>query len=127
MSERVRNGLFEALSLSWPLLAIAVALSLLGVLTMHPFGEAQSLAPRQLIWIGVGIVAFLTLSSLDMHLLRSTSVLMAGYLGVLLLLVLLLLVADPVQGARAWFSFGAFSFQPADLAKIVLIAVLAKY
>ena len=127
MTERVRTGFLEALSSSWPLLAIALALSFLGVLTMHPFGAEESLAPRQLIWITVGVIAFVVCSSLDMHILRRTGVLMAGYLGVLGLLVLLLLVADPVQGAKAWFSFGAFSFQPADLAKIVLIAVLAKY
>lgn len=127
MTERVRAGFLEALSSSWPLLAIALALSFLGVLTMHPFGAEESLAPRQLLWIAVGTVVFTVCASLDMHILRRTGVLMAGYLGVLGLLVLLLLIADPVQGAKAWFSFGAFSFQPADLAKIVLIAVLAKY
>lgn len=31
------------------------------------------------------------------------------------------------MGARAWFSLGPISFQPADLAKLALIALLAKY
>jgi rod shape determining protein RodA len=45
----------------------------------------------------------------------------------LVLLAALILFAHPVLGARAWFSFGPFSFQPADLAKLALIAFLAKY
>lgn len=127
MTELVRGGSFRALLSSWPLAAIALALSLLGVLTMHPFGEAASLAPRQLAWIGLGLVAYAVLAVSDMHIIRRTSVIVAGYLAALLLLAALLVFAHPVQGAKAWFTFGAFSFQPADFAKIALIALLAKY
>lgn len=127
MPERLRPRPLEALTSSWPLLSIALALSLLGVLTMHPFGEAESLAPRQLVWIGLGTLAFLISSSLDLQFLRRTSIVVAGYLVAIGLLVALLLFADPVQGAKAWFTLGAFSFQPADFAKVVLIALLAKY
>jgi rod shape determining protein RodA len=43
------------------------------------------------------------------------------------LLALLLVLVHPVLGARAWFSLGPISFQPADLAKLTIIALLAKY
>ncbi len=111
---------------SWTLLAVPLALSFLGLLTMHTFGEG-SLAPRQLLWIGIGTLAFTICASLDMHFLRRTSVIIVGYIGVLLLLVALLLIAPEISGAKSWFSFGVFSFQPADLAKIVFIALMAKY
>lgn len=127
MSGLVRADAVKALFNSWPLLLPALALALLGVLTMHPFGGESSLAPRQLIWIGVGVTVFMGCVLSDMHIIRRTTVIMAGYVLTLGLLVLLLLIAHPVQGAKAWFSFGAFSFQPADLAKLVLIAFLAKY
>lgn len=127
MIEIIRTGPLQALSRAWPLLAIALALSLLGILTMHPFGDAPSLAPRQLLWVVIGTLAFLTFASLRLEFIRRTSVVVVGYGIALALLVLLLLFADPVQGAKAWFTFGAFSFQPADLAKVVLIALLAKY
>jgi rod shape determining protein RodA len=127
MSGLVRADAVKALLNSWPLLLPALALALLGVLTMHPFGGESSLAPRQLIWIGVGVTVFIGCVLSDMHIIRRTTVIMAGYVLTLGLLVLLLLIAHPVQGAKAWFSFGAFSFQPADLAKLVLIAFLAKY
>ena len=116
----------SGLQSSWTLLAIPLALSLLGVLTMHTFGEG-SFAPRQLLWIGIGTVVFIACASLDMHFLRRTPVIVAGYLGVLTLLGLVLLIAPTISGAKSWFSFGAFSFQPADLAKLVIIALMAKY
>jgi rod shape determining protein RodA len=62
-----------------------------------------------------------------MSFIRRTPVVMAMYALALALLAILLLFADPVQGARAWFSFGLISFQPADFAKLTLIALLAKY
>jgi rod shape determining protein RodA len=31
------------------------------------------------------------------------------------------------MGAKSWFNFGAFSFQPSDMMKLVLILILAKY
>lgn len=127
MSETVRSGTLRALLSSWPLLAIALALAALGVLTMHPFGAEASLAPRQLLWIGVGVLVYALCAVSDMHIIRRTSVIVAGYLAALGLLALLLLIAHPVLGAKAWFDLGPFSFQPADLAKLVLIAFLAKY
>lgn len=128
MPERSLSSPFSTLFREWPLLAIGVVLTLLGVLTMHPFGEAtESLADRQLIWLLVAVVAYGVCLFADMHFLRRTPVIVTGYFVVIGLLLLLLAVADPVQGAKSWFNLGPFSFQPADLAKIVFIALLAKY
>lgn len=127
MSEQVRRYPFSALLSEWPLLLIPLAISLLGVLTMHPFGEAASLAPRQLVWIGGAAIVFLACSALDVRFIRRTPVLISAYLVVLGLLMLLLVATHAVQGAKSWFDFGAFSFQPADPAKIIFVALLAKY
>ena len=127
MSEQVRQRPFSALLAEWPLLLIPIALSLLGVLTMHPFGEAASLAPRQLVWIGGATLVFLACSAFDMRFIRRTPVLITGYFIVLVLLFLLLVATHAIQGAKSWFDLGAFSFQPADPAKIVFVALLAKY
>lgn len=111
----------------WSLLFPALSLALLGVLTMSTFGQGVSLAPRQLVWVVVATLLYLTLARLDMRFVRRTPVVMTLYGVSLLLLTLLLLVVHPVMGARAWFSLGLISFQPADLAKLALIALLAKY
>ncbi len=120
---RLRSPFF----FDWTLFLPALSLSLLGILTMSTFGQGASLAPRQLLWLGIATVLYLGFSTLDMSFIRRTSVVMVLYGTSLFLLALLLLVAHPVMGARAWFTLGLISFQPADLAKLAIIALLAKY
>ena len=94
---------------------------------MSTFGQGASLAPRQLIWLAVATSLYFILATFDMRFVRRVSVIMSLYGIAFVLLALLLFVAHPVMGARAWFSFGLISFQPADFAKLALIALLAKY
>lgn len=123
---RLPSFLWSSFLFEWPLILPALALSLLGLLTMHTFG-ADSLAPRQGLWILLGLVVYAILSVIDLRFLRRTPILLTGYAIVLVLLVLLLVAASPVQGAQSWFNLGPVSFQPADLVKLILIALLAKY
>ena len=111
----------------WTLFLPALMLSLLGILTMSTFGQGSSLAPRQFLWLGIAVLVYFGVSRFDVSFLRRTPVIMALYVCAFILLSLLLIFAHPVMGARAWFSFGPISFQPADLAKLALIALLAKY
>ncbi|MEK7099846.1 MAG: rod shape-determining protein RodA [Patescibacteria group bacterium] len=127
MNQEVRTNPLRSFLAEWPLLLVPLAISFLGVLTMHPFGEAASLAPRQIIWIGVAVIAYLVCALFDMRFIRRTTVLITAYGIVLGLLVLLLVATHAVQGAKSWFDLGAFSLQPADPAKIVFIALFAKY
>ena len=111
----------------WTLLLPAVTLSFLGILTISTFADEASLAPRQLLWLAIALCVYLGLSMLDVRFIRRTSIVMTLYITALVLLASLLLFAHPVLGAKAWFSLGPISFQPADLAKLALIALLAKY
>ena len=118
---------FSAFGGDLTLLLPAFALSLLGVLTISTFGEGSSLAPRQLLLLAVALCVYFCLSALDMRFIRRTSVVMALYSLSFVFLAFLLLFAHPVLGARAWFSLGPISFQPADFAKLAIITLLAKY
>jgi rod shape determining protein RodA len=111
----------------WTLLLPALALALAGILTMSTFGQGSSLAPRQMLWLAIATALYFGLSTFDMRFIRRTSVVVTFYVLAGILLVSLLLFAHPVMGARAWFSLGPISFQPADLAKLALIVLLAKY
>ncbi|MFZ2167294.1 MAG: FtsW/RodA/SpoVE family cell cycle protein [Minisyncoccia bacterium] len=121
MTSAVRRLFFD-----WTLLFPALSLSLIGMLTMSTFGVGASLAPRQMLWLAIALCAYFSISFVDMRFIRRTSVVMTLY-GVAFVLLLLVLVADPVMGARAWFSLGPISFQPADFAKLAIIVLLAKY
>lgn len=118
---------FSSLGGDWTLLLPALAISLLGILTMSTFGQGTSLAPRQFFWLTFAFLVYVGFSTFDMRFIRRTSVVMTLYILSIVLLAALLVLVHPVLGARAWFSFGPVSFQPADLAKFALIALLAKY
>ncbi|MGD0328578.1 MAG: FtsW/RodA/SpoVE family cell cycle protein [Minisyncoccia bacterium] len=120
-------NLISSFEEGWTLLLPALAISLLGILTMSTFGQGASLAPRQLLWLTIALCVYFGLSMFDMRFIRRTSVVITLYALAFALLAFLLLFAHPVLGARAWFSLGPVSFQPADLAKLALIALLAKY
>ncbi len=113
--------------IDWQLVVPAIALSILGILTMHTFGVGSSLAPHQLVWLVLGIFAYTVLSVTDIRFIRRTPVIMAIYGVVISLLILLLIAVHPIMGAKSWFIIGGLSFQPADIAKVSLIMLLAKY
>jgi len=82
---------------------------------------------RQVIWIGTAL--FLMCLSLipDYRFLRVGNTTFILFLFFAFLLVLVLFIGEVTLGAQSRFNLGFFSFQPADTAKLVLIAVLAKY
>ncbi|MDE2172713.1 MAG: rod shape-determining protein RodA, partial [Patescibacteria group bacterium] len=73
------------------------------------------------------LLVFFGVSNIDVRFLRSTWVSVWLFVFCTLLLAALFTVGKVSHGAQSWFSFGAFSFQPSDLAKIALIIILAKY
>lgn len=111
----------------WQLITPAVVIALLGILTMSTFGVGESLAPRQLVWLALAIGLYFAISSLDVRFIRGLVPVLLLYGASVALLIALLLFVEPVMGARAWFSLGGVSFQPADFAKLALVALLAKY
>jgi rod shape determining protein RodA len=127
MSESVRHNLLRALFSEWQLIVIPTALTLLGIITMNPFGDGPNLADKQLVFLGISLVAYFACVALDMRFIRRTEVVITGYIVLLGLLALLLIASHAVMGAKSWFTFGGFSFQPADPGKIIFIALLAKY
>lgn len=127
MSERLGNNPFKALLAEWPLFVLPTTLCFLGILTMHPFSNASSLAPKQMIWLGMSLVMYIGISLLDMRFIRRTSVIVSGYVFLIGILSLLLVATHAVMGAKSWFTLGGFSLQPADPGKILFIALIAKY
>jgi rod shape determining protein RodA len=102
-------------------------LTLLGLVTMYTFEGENVYFERQVIWIGMAVVALLLAVIPDYRLLRSGHTIFILYVVMLALLGLVLIFGEVTLGAQSRFNLGFFSLQPADPAKLVLIAVLAKY
>ncbi len=88
-------------------------------------GDSYFFVKRQIAWAAAGIIVFLALRKLDYHRLRKISRLLLAVGGLLLLGVLIPGVGRSAWGARRWFVFGGFSFQPSELAKYFLVLYLA--
>ena len=113
--------------IDWMLLLFTLPIFFAGLLTMQSYGAESTFFNKQLIWLSVSICVFFFMSLVDINIFKKTKVLVFLFLACNFLLVLLLVIGHATNGARSWFSLGAFSFEPSDFMKIVLILVLAKY
>jgi rod shape determining protein RodA len=113
--------------IDWILFVSIMPLLGAGLVTMYAFTGNNQFFVHQIVWISISILAFFILSELDFRFLRSTWVSVTLFSLSSIALVALFLVGKVSHGASSWFSFGAFSLEPADPAKLVLIILLAKY
>jgi len=104
-----------------------MALVSFGLITINSFGEANGFFEKQLLSLGISLVAFFVAALFDFRFLKNSKVLMILYGGVCFILGLLFIFGTVAGGAKSWFNFGALAFQPVDIAKVVILLVLAKY
>ena len=114
-------------SVDWLLVGAIIPILIAGLFTMSSFTDANIYFNRQLIWIAVSFIIFFTFSTIDFKFLRKTQIVFGLYLIICFILLLLFFIGATIQGAQGWFNVGFFSIQPSEIAKIVLILVLAKY
>jgi rod shape determining protein RodA len=109
------------------LISASVLLALLGLATMYTFDGDNSYFGRQFIWILSAFGALLISLIPDYRFLRTGNTTFMLFIGIVILLILVLVFGETVKGAQSRFDLFFFSIQPSEYAKIVLIAVLAKY
>jgi len=119
-------------NIDWILFGVTIILNCLGLLIIYTIsyscaGGALNLLnfKKQVLFLigGIGIIFVLTL--IDYRLLKRYT----GFLYILIiaLLILLFYKGALIHGTASWFQFGILSFQPAEIAKIIIIITLAKY
>lgn len=114
-------------NIDWILFIATIPLFGAGLVTMDAFVGDNYFFEKQVVWIAVSLAVFFLFSYLDFRFLKKTSVLVSLFFISILVLGTLLTLNQFVKGARSWFDFGAFSFQPSDPIKILVILILAKY
>lgn len=111
----------------WLLLGASILIAAAGLITMNSFVAERYFFERQFIVLIIAVLVAMGLSFIDFRFLRRTNIVVTIYGIVLLLLGSLLVWGSAIKGSRAWIDLGFFSLQPAELAKIALILLLAKY
>ena len=119
------------------LLPVVVALNGLGLAMIHRIDLAElakneaanTFARDQLIWMTLGVALFVAvLVFLRDHRRLQAFTYTSGFGAiVLLLLPLLPVIGREINGARIWINVGPMSFQPGEVAKVLLVVFFAGY
>ena len=125
MRKRVPFKHFDKLLFFTPLFIFA-----LGILSIYSasFKAHQALddtlAARQMMWMGVGILTVFLIVRWDYF--RLMDLAWPVYIFSVVLLVVVLFMPARL-GARRWLDLGSFNFQPSEMAKLAVIFVLARF
>lgn len=117
------------------IMPIATLLNVIGVAMIYRIDLARgvsgwsSTSVRQLVWSAVAVLAAITvLAVIRNHLVLFRYTYLTGLGAVILLLLPMLpIVGQEINGARVWVHIGSFSFQPGEIAKILLAIFFAGY
>ena len=112
-------------NVDWLLLAIAVGLVVMSVVTLaslHVGRAGGSVVFRQLLWFAVGLAVLIVISSLDYR--RLVRAAPALYLLGLAGLAAVFVLGRTVSGARRWIVLGPISVQPSEIFKVCFLLML---
>lgn len=117
----------------WLILA-GTALAVVGLVIIDSVSQATTalsglphlyFVQRQLMWLGVGVIAFVVMAAVDYHAwARYTWVF---YAIAVLSLLAVLVHGHSALGAQRWIQIGPFPFQPSELTKLLLVGTLSGY
>ena len=109
-------------NVDWTLLVTALTVVALGALTLqglHVDRAGGAVFWRQLAWVGLGVVALLTVASVDYR--RVVGAAPVLYVAGLAALAAVLVVGRTVSGARRWIGVGSLTIQPSEMFKVVFV------
>jgi cell division protein FtsW len=107
------------------LLGVVMVLAASALLSEQEYGTIWGIFERQVLWMGVGFVAFLVAQRIDAATLRRCRFLLL--FGTLALLVAVLVpgIGQYAGGSSRWVGFGQFRLQPSELMKLALAVFAA--
>ncbi|CAN5535976.1 rod shape-determining protein RodA [soil metagenome] len=121
----------KLLGLNWLLLVNMLALAIFGVIAiysatyMREDPAAAEFWRKQANWVAIGFIAFMVTSLIDYRWVKWGALPM--YAAGIIFLILTRFIGQKVYGARSWLHLGPMNFQPAQLAVLAGIMVLALF
>ena len=122
----------KLLKLNWLLVILAIGLSIFGVFAvysatyMRDERYLRDMWHRQTIWLVIGIAVFFITALINYRVwISSVIVPLLLYLAGLFFLVLTHFIGRTTFGAKSWLELGPISFQPAQLAVIATLILIA--
>jgi rod shape determining protein RodA len=115
----------------WTLFLITLVFVFIGVVTIYSANyniveeHAGGLPTRQLVWLGMGLIAMLTAVAFDYHYIDRLAY--PFYAIMLLLLLMVLFIGHSGGGSQRWINLGFFKLQPSEPAKLAIVLMMTKY
>jgi len=112
-------------NVDWPLLIATgglIVLSTTTLMSLHVGRAGGTVALRQLVWFGIGLLGLLVVASLDYRKLVRVAPLL--YLLGLAGLVAVFAFGRTVSGARRWLALGPITVQPSEAFKLAFILAM---
>ncbi len=110
-------------NIEWRILIYVFALLIIGLIALYSASTSNEFFEfkKQIIWILVSIPLLILTMCIDYKILARFSWL---FYIISVILLILVLFTEKINGANSWFNIGSFSMQPAELAKIAVILFL---
>lgn len=123
-NERRRSSIWFKLHIDLPLLLGILTLMLISIVAVYSAGgQNPDMVIRQLIRLGIGLVAMLIIAQISPFSYQKWAP--HVYFTGLILLVAVLLVGDMGKGAQRWLNLGVIKFQPSEIMKLSLPLMMA--
>lgn len=116
---------------NWPLLLVTLLLTGAGLVNLYSAtssfdtGIHSTYIKAQAIWIAIGFMVMLLVSSFHYRFYFQLSYL--AYFFSILLLILVLIIGKTISQHQSWIVLGPLRFQPTELAKLGFIMAMARY
>lgn len=123
-------------NLDWITFSLYICLVVVGWLMIYTVGYGDGYeggigsflsrqAGKQTIWIGISLLVMVLIFAIDWKFWQTFSVFI--YILAMLLLIGVVFVGTKINGARSWFNFFGFAFQPSEFAKFATCLALSSY
>lgn len=124
-----RIGSFDPIIFFVPIILLQIGIVMVysssTIIASENFNDAYFFFKKEILWAMLGIFAILVFMNLDYHILRRFAYPLLVISLALLVLVLIPQFGREVGGAKRWLNLVYFSFQPSELAKLVLIIYMS--
>jgi cell division protein FtsW len=121
-------------SIDFGLFAIIMLLLAIGVVMVYSassysaffnpnYNDSMHFLKKQLQWAGIGSILMIFTINIDYHNYKKYTYILTI---VTLILLVVVLFSEPVNGARRWINIGFARPQPSEMAKYVVVLILAK-
>lgn len=115
-------------TIDWILYLVPVILTIAGIVVIYSltyYNNQINIFYNQIIYGAIGVILMLVFTFIDYRNFKGLAIYL--YIIGLILLLVVLFFGKKVLGATRWIDLGIFQLQPAELFKLFLAIILAKY